>query len=102
MSSVESVVFVHGVGEGPDVWDAQRAALPPGFDSVAVDVFNSAGSSAASAFSLERAAASVVNELDRAGIEQVHVCGLSLGAMIALQVALDHPTRVRSLTLAAG
>lgn len=102
MSSVESVVFVHGVGEGPDVWDAQRAALPPGFDGVAVDVFNSAGSSAASAFSLERAAASVVNELDRAGIEQAHVCGLSLGAMIALQLALDHPTRVRSLTLAAG
>lgn len=102
MSSVQSVVFLHGLGEGPGVWDAQRAALPSGFEGVAVDVFDGAGSGVASAFSLEGAATQVVNQLDRLGIEQAHVCGLSLGAMIALQLALDHPERVRSLVLAAG
>lgn len=102
MSSVQSVVFLHGLGEGPGVWDAQRAASPSGFEGVAVDVFEGAGSGVASEFSLEGAATLVVNELDRLGIEQAHVCGLSLGAMIALQVALDHPERVRSLALAAG
>ncbi|MBW1637830.1 alpha/beta fold hydrolase [Microbacterium resistens] len=102
MSSVQPVVFLQGVGEGPGVWDAQRAALPSGFEGVAIDVFDGAGSGTASAFSLEGAATLVVSELDRLGIEQAHVCGLSLGAMIALQLALDHPTRVRSLTLAAG
>lgn len=102
MSSVRSVVFLHGLAEVPGVWDAQRAALPSGFEGVAVDVFDGAGSGAASAFSLEGASALVVDELDRLGIEQADVCGLSLGAMIALQLALDHPKRVRSLTLAAG
>ena len=102
MSSIQSVVFLHGLGEGPGVWDAQRAALPSGFEGVAVDVFGGAGSGMASAFSLEGAGTLVVSELDRLGIEQAHVCGLSLGAMIALQLALDHPTRVRSLALAAG
>ncbi|MGO1630301.1 MAG: alpha/beta fold hydrolase [Canibacter sp.] len=102
MSSVQSVVFLHGLGEGPGVWDAQRAALPSGFEGVAVDVFDGADSGRASGFSLEGAATRVVSELDRLGIEQAHVCGLSLGAMIALQLALDHPKRVRSLALAAG
>ncbi|MEJ1092735.1 alpha/beta fold hydrolase [Microbacterium istanbulense] len=102
MSSVQSVVFLHGLGEGPGVWDAQRAALPSGFEGVAVDVFGGADSGLASGLGLEGAATHVVDELDRWGIEQAHVCGLSLGAMIALQLALDHPTRVRSLTLAAG
>lgn len=52
MSSVQSVVFLHGLGEGPGVWDAQRAALPSGFEGVAVDVFDGADSGRASGFSL--------------------------------------------------
>ena len=63
---------------------------------------NIADSRTVSEFSLEGAATRVVDDLDRLGIEQAHVCGLPLGAMIALQLVLDHPTRVRSVTLAAG
>ena len=69
MSSVQSVVFLHGLGEGPGVWDAQRAALPSGFEGVAVVVFYGADSGRASGFSLEGAATRVVSELDRLGIE---------------------------------
>lgn len=102
MQATQTVVFLHGMGENADVWDAQRTALPSGFEGVAIDVFDGSGSAMASKFSLESAATLVVSELDRLKIEQAHVCGLSLGAMIALQLALDHPKRVRSLTLAAG
>lgn len=37
--------------------------------------------------------------LDDAGYERAHVCGISLGGMIAMQLALRHPRRVNRLVL---
>lgn len=98
-----TVVFIHGLGDSPDAWNYQVSHLPSGFTGMAIGIPGlRAGEEPSGEFSLAAAAAGIVAELDHRGVDKLHLCGLSLGAMIALQIAIDHPERVRSLTLAAG
>ncbi|MGA4508298.1 alpha/beta fold hydrolase [Propionibacteriaceae bacterium G1746] len=103
MGADRVVAFIHGLGDTPDAWAHQISELPAGFQGMAVGVPGLTRSGpAAEEFTLADASADLLAELDHLGIEQVDLCGLSLGAMIAFRTAVDHPERVRSLTLAAG
>lgn len=103
MESEQAVVFIHGLGDRPDAWEYQISELPTGFKGVAVEVPGLGEAAPVPVgFTLADAASDILSELDRLGIDDAHLCGLSLGAMIAFRIAIDHPERVRSLTLAAG
>lgn len=94
-------MFLHGIGVGPQSWAAQLAALPDGFSGFVPPIAGLDPGGEVD-FTLAGAAAGVVDELDRRGVGRAHLCGLSLGAMVATQVALDHPDRVASLVLSGG
>lgn len=98
-SQAQTVVFLHGIGAGPDSWDAQLTALPDSYTGIAPQL---AGLTGGEPFTLEGAAAAIRDELDERGIERAHLCGLSLGGMVATRFALDYPDRIASLVLSGS
>lgn len=102
MASVaQTVVFLHGIGAGPDSWNTQIANLPDGFTGIAPHITGLTDADEQE-FSLTAAAAAVRDDLDQRGAERVHLCGLSLGGMVATRFAIDHPERVASLVLSGS
>jgi 3-oxoadipate enol-lactonase len=51
------------------------------------------------AFTLPDLAADVPPLLDHLGLESAHVMGISMGGMVAMHLALQHPERIRTLVL---
>jgi len=94
------VVLLHGLGSCAADWAPQLEALAPRYRVVAVDLPGHGASPLPSGpLTIEAMASAVAmlsTELDAA---PAHVVGLSLGACVALRLALQAPARVRSLTL---
>lgn len=97
------VVLVHGLGLSRKLWNRLAAALD-GYKVVRVDL-RGAGRSRElerGELSLERWASDLGAVLDNLELERPVVVGHSLGAAIALKLALERPDRVDALVLMGG
>jgi 3-oxoadipate enol-lactonase len=98
----ECVLLVHGLGLSGGAWWRTVDALAPAMQVITFD-HRGIGRSASwtYAYTTEALADDAVSILDALGIDRVHLYGFSLGGMVAQQIALRHPERVRSLVLGA-
>jgi len=101
-SEIEPVLAIHGISSQRKLWNWLRAAAPD-LSLIAPDLRgrgDSVGVTLSS--SIGRHAADMVLVLNNLGLEAVHVCGMSMGGFVAVEMATAFPGRVKSLILVDG
>ena len=95
------IVFLHGVGSDKSVWRPQLDYFAASRHAVALDYPGYGESDPADSDADHDAfAASVLAAMDVLGIESAHICGLSLGGVVAIALHHAAPDRCASLILA--
>jgi 3-oxoadipate enol-lactonase len=97
----EPLLLIQGMSATHLAWGRPFGSLlEESFDCVSFDNRGiGLSASAGEAFTIADMAADALGLLDALGIASAHVLGISMGGMIAQELALGHPGRVRSLTL---
>jgi pimeloyl-ACP methyl ester carboxylesterase len=97
--SGEPLLAIQGMSGAHVAWGTPfRSALEGNFDCVAFDNRGVGLSAAVTApFTIAEMAADAAAQLDALEIESAHVLGISMGGMIAQELALADPGRIRSL-----
>lgn len=94
------LVLLNSIGTDIGLWDRTVPLLLPAFRLLRIDTRGAGGSDAPEGdYSLAMLADDVAAILDDAGVERAAVAGVSLGGMVAMELALDHPERVSALAL---
>jgi pimeloyl-ACP methyl ester carboxylesterase len=94
------LVFIHQVATDRRLWHHQRLSLYRRYRMITVDIMGHGEVAWPSQeFSLERAAHHVQRLLVELGVGPAFVIGVSMGAMVAMRLALNDPLSVRGLVL---
>jgi len=95
------IVFLHGVGSDKSVWHSQLARFGQERRAVAFDNPGYGDSDPApDATGRDDYAQAILSAMRELDVERAHVCGLSLGGVVAIAMAHAAPDRCASLTLA--
>ena len=96
----DPVVLLHGLGSSTRDWEPQIAELSRHYRVVSIDLRGHGRSSRAPGpYSMAGFATDVAAVMTHLAIDSAHICGISLGGMVAFQLAADTPDRVRTLAI---
>ena len=94
------ILFLHGVGSDKSVWAPQLEHFGASRPAVAIDYPGYGDSDPRPNSTRDDFAKAALAALDELDIERAHICGLSLGGVVALAVTAIAPARCASLILA--
>jgi 3-oxoadipate enol-lactonase len=98
----EAILLVNGLSSPSDTWFRLVRHLRTQYRVLTFDNRGVGRSGVPSGpYAVELMAADAAAVLDAAGIQTAHVLGLSMGGLIAQELTLNEPDRVRSLVLAS-
>jgi 3-oxoadipate enol-lactonase len=94
------LMFSNSLGANYSMWDAQAREFHKKFRLLRYDTRGHGQSSAtAGPYSIEQLAKDVVALLDHLDLDRVYFCGLSMGGMIGMWLAVNAPERLNQLVL---
>lgn len=88
-------ILIHGLGQGASSWKETIGYLDENRSIYCVDLYSLVRTSEIDYRNLYQALVEYCNRFD----EPIHICGLSLGGVLALNYAIDYPEKVNTLTL---
>jgi 3-oxoadipate enol-lactonase len=96
------LLLSHALGATADLWAPQIRPFSSAFRVIRYDTRGHGRSGApAGEYTIERLGRDALAVLDAAGAERAHVCGLSLGGLTAMWLAVHAPHRIGRLVLAS-
>jgi pimeloyl-ACP methyl ester carboxylesterase len=99
--SANVVVLLHGLGANSNSWPFQIPVLhQAGFRTIAPDAPGFGKSTyAGGRASVAQFAGPIESLLEHLGLPRINLVGISMGGVLSLQIALDHPEWVKRLVL---
>lgn len=96
-----ALLMLHSLGASLEMWDDQQIALGERYEMIRFDLRGHGRSETGSLqeATIDRLARDALAVLDACGIARAHLCGLSLGGMIAMHIAAHWPDRVLKAAL---
>src|SRR5690242_21429013 len=96
----DPIVFIHGLGSSTYDWEHQIAYFAKHYQVVVFDVRGHGRSAKPRGpYSIPLFAADAAEVINTLDIAPAHIVGLSMGGMIAFQLAVNAPACVRSLVI---
>lgn len=91
-------LYLHGLGQKPDSWNRTIKETKVSSSSISLSLAEMSEGKDVTYKELYSAFSEVCDKED----EEIVLCGLSLGAVLALNYAIDHPDKTKALVLIAA